>query len=74
MILPIYCAQNISDFILFLTGVCVSLALLALGFQLADSNTPAVTVIEDNDDPCHSYKVCMNSNYYQRLLYVSNVP
>ena len=41
----------------YFIGVCVSLAILAIGFQLADTNTPLVTVIEDEDDPCDSYKV-----------------
>ena len=41
----------------YFIGVCVSLAILAIGFQLADTNTPLVTVIEDEDDACHSYKV-----------------
>ena len=38
-------------------GVCLSLAFLAIGFQLADTNTPLVTVIEANGDPCSSYTV-----------------
>ena len=41
----------------FSVGVCLSLAFLAIGFQLADTNTPLVTVIESNGDPCSSYTV-----------------
>ena len=61
MKLPTYV---ISNYLMYRTerkfyfiGVCVSLAILAIGFQLADTNTPLVTVIEDEDDACHSYKV-----------------
>ena len=41
-----------------LLGVCGALAILGVGFQLADTNTPNVTVTENNTDTCSKYKVC----------------
>lgn len=40
-----------------LAGVCLSLAFLAVGFQLADTNTPNVTVVENATDSCSKYQV-----------------
>lgn len=40
-----------------LCGVCVSLAFLAVGFQLADTDTPLVTIVENQTDPCSKLKV-----------------
>lgn len=40
-----------------LAGVCIALALLAVGFQLADTNTPKVSVKENNTDSCSGHKV-----------------
>ena len=41
-----------------LFGVCGALAILGVGFQLADTNTPNVTVTENITDTCSKYKVC----------------
>merc|ERR1712113_1063873 len=38
-------------------GVCISLGFLAIGFQMADTNTPIVSVIENNDY-CSNYTNC----------------
>ena len=48
---------SFSCYLYFFVGVCLSLAFLAIGFQLADTNTPLVTVIESNGDHCSSYTV-----------------
>ena len=73
MKLPTYV---ISNYLMYRTerkfyfiGVCVSLAILAIGFQLADTNTPLVTVIEDEDDACHSYKVSTYMHFFGLMNY-----
>ena len=40
-----------------LLGVCGALAILGVGFQLADTNTPNVTITENGTDICSKYKV-----------------
>ena len=45
-----------------LLGVCGALAILGVGFQLADTNTPNVTITENNTDTCSKYKVCKASD------------
>ncbi|XP_052779061.1 proton myo-inositol cotransporter-like [Mya arenaria] len=41
-----------------LFGVLISLALLAVGFQLAAFNSPPVTMSEAGDEYCHGYTWC----------------
>lgn len=47
-----------------LMGVCLSLAFLAIGFQLADSNTPKVTIRETGSmDFCSKYGDCSDCTF-----------
>ena len=39
-----------------LLGVCLSLAFLAVGFQLADTDTPKINFAENTTDTCAQYR------------------
>ena len=51
-----------------LLGVSAALAILGVGFQLVDTNTPNVTVTENVTDACSKYLVSILLSIYTYLV------